>query len=341
MKKVFTTVIIAGILSVISFLTMRGNALAIDKEQYCFGMERFGKVVLDEKMIINGKEQPLLCVFEDRDSAIIAFKEQMHGILNLISKEKALPELNSSNYKLYKSTAFSFSTGKYQEELMLLLSFIDIYENDDVNKELIDYVNVNKDNIENILIDEIIPRLPDYAPLVREYYANKQLENEYFSQTPSTRLSVNARTYAINYSINPNTQDYSALSQDCTNFVSQILHAGGVPQQQNVSPYSGWWHRKVLGAHSYSRSWTWTPSFGSYMGFYSYTNHSSFFNNLQELDVILGDFGNDGSWDHAGFVTWKEPSRYKVAQHTDNYYKWTTDPGNNWPYIPRLGIVRK
>ena len=341
MKKVLAVAIVAGILSVICSVTMQGNVLAIDKEKYCSGMDSLGKVLLDEKIVINGQEQPLLCVFEDRDSAMIALKEQIPTILNLISHERALPELDSSNYELYERAAFSFPAEEHQTELMLLLGFLDIYENDDVNRELVDYVGMHKGNIDNIFDEEILSRLPDYAPLVREYQANRQLENKYFSQTPSTRLSANARTYAIIYAENPNTQDYSALSADCTNFVSQILHAGGVPQQQNVSPFSGWWHRKVGWTHLYSRSWTWTPSFANYMSYTEHTNHASFFSDLHELDIILADTQPDGNWNHAGFVTWKESNRYKVAQHTKNYYKWTTEPGNNWPSMPRFGIVRK
>lgn len=53
--------------------------------------------------------------------------------------------------------------------------------------------------------------------------------NSFFNRT-------NAQNYIYNYTITPNPAyyDYTGYGGDCTNFVSQVLYAGGMPMTASV-----------------------------------------------------------------------------------------------------------
>lgn len=53
------------------------------------------------------------------------------------------------------------------------------------------------------------------------------------------------------YSRNPAYYDFSRLGGDCTNFISQRLHAGGAPM--NYTPVTGWFYNSLS-----SRAPAWT-----------------------------------------------------------------------------------
>ena len=60
------------------------------------------------------------------------------------------------------------------------------------------------------------------------------------------------------------------------------------------------------------------------------TNHKKFSTNINKGTIIAEDWGNDGHWDHIGFVTAVDNHignygyrDYKVAQHTNNYHLQT------------------
>ena len=70
-----------------------------------------------------------------------------------------------------------------------------------------------------------------------------------------------ASSYADTYWNNYNTSKYATMNADCTNFVSQALHASGfsfVNAGQNNSDDHNWWCRWGWGgqwADSWSNSW--------------------------------------------------------------------------------------
>ncbi len=136
------------------------------------------------------------------------------------------------------------------------------------------------------------------------------------------------------------TDYYFFINGDCANFTSQILEAGGVPQEVYSSNLYGWWHTVSSGwpkSHSHSLSWTVADTFAKYMGVtYNTTSNAQFSANIQAGDFIAADFEDDGDWDHMGFVTQRATSLsngyydYRVAQHTQNYLAWTSSSTNNW-----------
>lgn len=145
--------------------------------------------------------------------------------------------------------------------------------------------------------------------------------------------------YASQYATSPNTAMYEYFSgADCANFASQILEAGWQGQNVTSSKYSGWWHKCTLGIHTYSRSWTAADYFARYWGVsYETDNHADFSSHLSTGCFIAMDIGNDGDWDHIGYITNVYGSigsygyyNYRVAQHSSNYHEWATSPTNSW-----------
>lgn len=65
--------------------------------------------------------------------------------------------------------------------------------------------------------------------------------------------------YALKYGLNPNP-DYAYFAShsggggDCTNFVSQCLHAGGI--QMDFGPRWSWWYRRVSAYHPQTDRWS-------------------------------------------------------------------------------------
>ncbi|MBR5430305.1 MAG: DUF5011 domain-containing protein [Firmicutes bacterium] len=76
-----------------------------------------------------------------------------------------------------------------------------------------------------------------------------------------------ARAYALQYALTRNAQ-YNAFDSNCANFVSQCLHAGGIPMD-DVSPYQ--WknfsdsHDEVTAGSGYTASWVYIPTFVEYL----------------------------------------------------------------------------
>ena len=100
--------------------------------------------------------------------------------------------------------------------------------------------------------------------------------------------------------------------------------------------------------HTHSQSWTVADVFARYMGIgYTTSSHTSFSENIRKGDYIAADFDSDGDWDHMGFVTdynaraacysTGDFNDYKVAQHTNNYHRWTSSSNNNWDTIGPTG----
>lgn len=139
-----------------------------------------------------------------------------------------------------------------------------------------------------------------------------------------------ARNYARKYAVNPNPK-YGVektkifLDDDCTNFASQILLAGGVGMDTYNDVHKGWWWK---GKGNRSVSWINANTFKNYMGSaYSTRSWRSFVSNVRSGDFLVLDFGNDGSVDHIGFVYSKRGGRLQIAQHTRNYLDWN----GGWP----------
>jgi hypothetical protein len=124
-----------------------------------------------------------------------------------------------------------------------------------------------------------------------------------------------AANYADQYWQNYNG-NYRTVDHDCTNFVSQALHAGGysfVNAGQNSSDDHNWWYswgwQPFHLGDSFSNSWVKVPDqyqflYWNYPGGYFYGTRSGQAdhappNGLSVGDVLYYDWNNDGVLDHA------------------------------------------
>ena len=136
------------------------------------------------------------------------------------------------------------------------------------------------------------------------------------------------------------------ISKDCTNFVSQIMEAGGVKQEKSYSKEKGWWHEIKSGPaytryHIHSISWVRARTLSRRLGIrHVCTSHREFSKYVYRGNIIGMDTDKDGDFDHLGFVTKTDNYEaqygnktfydYKVAQHSRDYYAWASWKINSW-----------
>jgi cell wall-associated NlpC family hydrolase len=123
---------------------------------------------------------------------------------------------------------------------------------------------------------------------------------------------------------------------DCTNFMSQILHAGGVPMQDWVGGYAiepwQWWSAKDLGISS--------PSWDNASSFFHWAVQNGFAENLHaETNWEPGDFvawrwSGQKNINHVTFVYSVPNGQPSFLQHSPSL-QWPT----NWPTY--MNIIKK
>lgn len=161
--------------------------------------------------------------------------------------------------------------------------------------------------------------------------------------SPSTRAYKGynysaARNYALKHAFKYNNADYASFSNrggDCTNFVSQILVAGGIPKNNN------WYFRYVPNPSNYPpRKETFSRSWVSATDFYNYwKNKVPVIDGRYKDNIIphanVGDIIqyyeiNTGIKWHSVFVSGKTSNDLRITQHTgdrkDDLWKGTVGP---------------
>ncbi|MBD1373053.1 amidase domain-containing protein [Hazenella sp. IB182357] len=118
------------------------------------------------------------------------------------------------------------------------------------------------------------------------------------------------RTKAVQYankywnSANP---AFRQFDDDCTNYVSQCIHAGDLPMVYSSSKSKGWWYRRRGGlADTWSFSWAVAHSLFNYLKAGGPTGNTIEVSSPQQLragDVICYDWEGDGRWNHNAIVT--------------------------------------
>lgn len=320
---------------------------------------------------VYGEEQPLYCVFEDDKMAIENLKKEIPELLRKLKERASLDEINVDNVESYREELFNYLNSsnsslkeksitkelnpiyESDQDVILLRSFFDIYENKEVNNDIISLVleSNKKDSNKSMIESELFLSLPYYAPLVEK--KNKEIISK---GTKAAFNKLNGSIYAIDYAVNPNTPLYANLSLDSANFTSQILEAGGVSQEFYSSENLGWWHKRTkilfVWHHTHSKSWNEADVFARYMGIgYMSISNYHFTINIMGGDFIAADFTNDGSWDHMAYVVGKNDYlgtysgqiyfNYKVAQHSTNYFEWTSSSINGWNNIEGSGVYAR
>ncbi len=129
------------------------------------------------------------------------------------------------------------------------------------------------------------------------------------------RALAYARRWALDR--NPLFENYAGMGGDCTNFVSQVVYAGGCTM--NYTPTFGWYYRSPTDR---------TPSWTGVQFFYDFLTQNEgvgpFGEEVNPGGLTIGDviqLGRaDGTFYHALVVTGFENGTYLVGAHTDDAF---------------------
>lgn len=110
---------------------------------------------------------------------------------------------------------------------------------------------------------------------------------------------------------------------DCTNFTSQCLLAGGLPMAATGGAGAGWW----CNAGAWSFSWSVAHALVSYMQGAELVAVRDRASSLHTGDIIAYDFTGNGTFDHTTIVVGRDAGGEPlVAAHSQNCLD------RPWPY---------
>lgn len=141
-----------------------------------------------------------------------------------------------------------------------------------------------------------------------------------------------AYLYAKKWSLdrNPIYYDFDGIGGDCTNFVSQVIHAGGCPM--NYDKFSGWYYNNLSDR---SPSWTSVNLLREFLLTNTNRGPIAKISNIDEIDIgdiIQLDFDYDNLFNHSlVIVDIKEPRIYSnisIAAHTYDRFNYSLDNYN-------------
>ena len=140
-----------------------------------------------------------------------------------------------------------------------------------------------------------------------------------------------AADYGYKYGVHPNPK-YIEYDKDCTNFVSQCVHAGGkemnrpreplTPKTDGVSIY--WYAIKTNGSWNVSVPWRSVIKFYSYWKWHGVktivkNKFSDIEKNFKIGDIVQLHKAN--KWSHSVIISRKINGEYRYAGHTNNHSK--------------------
>jgi hypothetical protein len=139
-------------------------------------------VVIKTVVVVNGKKNPLLCTFQDRNRALQSVKKRDADFLRLMKQKWGLNDLDPSNWKTYRQHLIAYTAGKLPDDLrgtklegkrQEVDGFFGIYGNDDINRETIQYLQyadflLKTRLISQVSLDPIAGNLPFDSPLLQE-----------------------------------------------------------------------------------------------------------------------------------------------------------------------------
>jgi hypothetical protein len=147
-----------------------------------------------------------------------------------------------------------------------------------------------------------------------------------------------AVAYAERYwnSANP---AYPRFKDDCTNFISQCVHAGGIPMAFTGQKGKGWWFR---GGKNPGWSYSWTVAHSFYLQLKSGKAPIRAVELLTpDLllpgDIICYDFDGDGRWQHNTIVVAKDTDGMPLVNaHTTNSSRRYWEYRDSTAYTPKI-----
>ncbi|MDO5061070.1 MAG: amidase domain-containing protein [Actinomycetaceae bacterium] len=285
-------------------------------------------------IVFLGEEFKLLDTFVNPDAALAEAKRNSEVTIGHVALSRNLMPLTVETASDYKQEILESGQLSASEESDFL-TFLDLYENPSENTAILRELERIEDEYRSnkISYSEAIEAARMFLPSKPENgneMRSAQIMNSGINLTAARRY---AETWAIR--ANPKygeEKNFWGYSVDCTNFASQILHAGGISMHSSTSIYNGWWWSNP---RKRSISWINANVFKNYMGYNFRTNTwKGLVENVRDGDLIGLDYSNDGTLDHIGFVHTKSGGRLRIAQHTSNYLDWN----GGWPNYNGKGM---
>lgn len=143
----------------------------------------------------------------------------------------------------------------------------------------------------------------DYEPMERETTEERNLDFRY------NRLA--AVQYAERW-WNDYNPKYKKFNDNCTNYISQCLHAGGAPMYGYPNRGKGWWMQN----NNWSYSWSVANALRWYLSGSQKGLQAKEVSSPKELllgDVICYDFEGDGRFNHNTIVVAKDSQGYPLV----------------------------
>ncbi|MDQ0299917.1 hypothetical protein J2S78_002337 [Salibacterium salarium] len=175
----------------------------------------------------------------------------------------------------------------------------------------------------HLLIDKLIQK--ESLPTKKISTSNQQVDRGFSYDRR------NAVQYAERWWDDYNSS-YRKFTDNCTNFISQCLRAGGAPMRGMPERGKGWWY----GKGTWSYSWAVAHSFRWYLSSSTEGLRASEVENVKELglgDVICYDFNGDDRWQHSTIVTGFDGNEEPLvnAQTTNSRARyWTYEDSTAW-----------
>lgn len=129
---------------------------------------------------------------------------------------------------------------------------------------------------------------------------------------------------------------YRKFEDNCTNYISQCIHAGGIPMAYSSRRDRGWWYRG--GWENWSYSWAVAHGLQGYLSAGGTMKARSVGSpqDLQPGDIICYDFDGNGRWEHNTIVTAVDASGMPLVNaHTVNSRRRYWDYRDSHAWTPR------
>ncbi|OIJ21505.1 hypothetical protein BKP45_01685 [Anaerobacillus alkalidiazotrophicus] len=282
-----------------SWLNELKEHIKLLNSSYTMNVARNGYIREDEQQSFQRKQDGL----EDRGAKIV--KSIVDGRVISAQKIDGLRQVDYIvHYQHLIKQKSKFYMEERQEERRAIFSAEELID---------DYCRLN----EKLLLNNELPPTQERDGLEEEYrYAYSRLE---------------AVRYAERWwnGYNPN---YKKFENNCTNFVSQCIHAGGTPMTGHPNRSKGWWYRNKNWSFSWAvaHSLRWHLS-GSKVGLRA--KEVSKPEELLKGDVICYDFSGDGRWQHTTIVVAKDENNMPLvnAQTTNSRMRyWAYEDSTAW-----------
>ncbi len=138
----------------------------------CSEVEKYGQIDRNLRIYVDETDNPLNCVFVDRVDALENYKKANSSFINTITSTYQLGELNKDSLAEYveKVNESSVRAVGFNNEILELNIFFDVYGNNEKNEKIIEFVSRRYNGYLTLdEINEILPLMPEYSTLYSKY----------------------------------------------------------------------------------------------------------------------------------------------------------------------------